>query len=324
MNDITSLLNSESANPPPSGVDLSKVMSQGRRRRRRRAVFLSAGASLTAVAVVGGVLVASSLVNPGSSLPAAPGSASGPGTVPAPAADPVALLGVWAVTGVGPSSEAKLRLNSREIRVVQDCGELMGEWRANAVGQFVADIHASTDSCGIAAPSWLADAVGFRVEGGDVALLNAAGAVLARLTQRPSSEVPEVVVEGPDAVAMFRRWANPEPLPGRFTPATPETLVGRWLTMSGRGDRPAEPTLRFHPDGRWEGSDGCNGLGGRWIAGPDGLVMATGGPSTLIGCDNDNTPALIQEARRAGFDGEQLVLFGPDGTELARFRPGPR
>jgi hypothetical protein len=323
MNDITSLLNAESANPPPSGVDLGRVLRQGRRRRRRRAVVISAGASLTAVAVVGGVILAATFVAPDPESPAAQGTDVPPPPSNYHAADPLALLGVWAVTETGQPGEPKLRLNTRELRVVQDCGDLMGEWRANAAGQIIADVNASTDGCEVGAPAWLAAAAGFRVSG-DAVLLDANGKTLARLTPLPDSAVPDILVEGPEAVDAFRGWANPAPLPAGITPATGQSLVGLWLTPSGQGGRPAAPSLRFKPDGRWEGSDGCNGLGGRWSAGPDGLVMATGGPSTLIGCDNDNTPALIQEARRAGFDGGQLVLFNAGGIELARFRPGPR
>ena len=51
--------------------------------------------------------------------------------------------------------------------------------------------------------------------------------------------------------------------------------------------------------------------------------MATGGVSTLIACGGDITPALFQSARRAGFDGEILVLFDGTGKELGRLRRPP-
>jgi heat shock protein HslJ len=78
---------------------------------------------------------------------------------------------------------------------------------------------------------------------------------------------------------------------------------------------PAGATL--HDDGTYSASDGCNGTTGRWEADADGLV-ATGGSSTLIGCDNVDVAHWLSTATTAGFDGATLVLVDKDGHELGR------
>jgi heat shock protein HslJ len=325
MNEITSLMNAESANPPASGVDLELVMSRGRRRRRRRAVAVSAGASLTAMTVVATLLVAGNLFRGGpSSRPGPPGTGS--------STDPVALLGVWAVSGTDEPGEVRLRLGAREFHAVLACGGLLGSWKANGAGQFLATVDATEGECDVAygkepgaMPGWLGGAAGFRVDAAEAVLLDRQGKVLARLSPRPESDVPTVVPDDPEAVAAFRAAsADPAPLPGGLTPATPQSLAGLWLPVDPGPERPRRPSLQIKADGTWEGSDGCNGMAGRWVGGPDGLVLATVGPMTLMACDNDPTPGMFAEAARAGFDGEALVLVSAAGTEMARFRPAPR
>jgi hypothetical protein len=66
--------------------------------------------------------------------------------------------------------------------------------------------------------------------------------------------------------------------------------------------------MQIVPDGSWNGSDGCNGKGGRWIAGPP----ARGWPSraqTLIGCDGADVGGWLSGASRAGTAGAELVLL---------------
>jgi heat shock protein HslJ len=326
MNDITALMHAESANPPASGVDLAQVMSRGRRRRRRRAVATAAGASLTATAVVATLLVAANVFRGGPSSPP-PGSAPGATSD----TDPVALLRLWTVSGIG-ERDAKLRLGAREFHAVLPCGGFFGAWKANAAGQFLADLAATEGGCDTVygsesghLPRWLGGATSFRFEGDEAVLLDANGAVLARLSPHPESDVAPLGPDDPAAIAEFRAASvNPAPLPDGLTPATSPSLVGRWLPLDPKPGQPQPAALEIKADGTWEGSDGCNGMGGRWVGGRDALVIATIGPSTLIGCDNDMTPSMFAAASRAGFDGDELVLVDATGAELARLRPAPR
>jgi heat shock protein HslJ len=326
MNEITSLMHAESANPPASGVDLEVVMSRGRRRRRRRAVAVSAGASLTAMAVVATLLVAGNLFRGGSSARPAPDPGAPSDT------DPVALLGLWAVSGTDERGEVRLRLGAREFHAVLPCGGLFGEWKVNAAGQILMALAGTEGGCDQAypessgyLPGWLGGATSFRFEGGDAVLVDANGTVLARLSPREESDVAPVGPDDPAAIAAFRAASvDPAPLPGGLTPATSASLVGQWLPLVPKPGNPRPASLQINADGTWEGSDGCNGLGGRWAGGFAGLVMATAGIMTQIGCDNDLTPGMFAGATRAGLDGDVLVLVDGAGTEMARFRPAPR
>jgi hypothetical protein len=321
MNDIDALMEAESSNPPASGVDLDRVLRKGRRRRRRRAFAGYAGATLTAVAVVAIALVAGNVLAPATTRQQA-------GVPPGSETDPEALLGVWAVAGSGERGDVRLRFDAGGLRLVIECGSLLGQWAGNTLGQFVAGIHGSTDGCdpsrSTSTPAWLADAASFRVDTDAAVLMDGRGGILVRLSPRPQSEVSALLDDGPEALTRFRVMASPAPLPPGLTPATAESLVGLWLTTDDAITRPRTPSLRVERDSSWEATDGCNFSRGRWIAGPGGLVMATAGRSTLVACSNDPIPERFPSARRVGFDGELLVLVGPDGTEIGRLRPAPR
>ena len=64
------------------------------------------------------------------------------------------------------------------------------------------------------------------------------------------------------------------------------------------------------------------GNAGRWVGGPEGLLLATTGPSTLMYCPGAPVGAWMSNTGRAGLDGEILVLVDNQGKELGRLRPG--
>jgi META domain len=111
--------------------------------------------------------------------------------------------------------------------------------------------------------------------------------------------------------------ADPAPVPASLTPATRETLLGTWLPADGSGRRaPHPPSITLTADSRYTGGDGCNGSQGRWGAGAAGLIIATSGLSTLIGCDDMvQVPSWLAGAARAAFDGPVLVLLDRTGHE---------
>ncbi|MFC6020815.1 hypothetical protein ACFP2T_32180 [Plantactinospora solaniradicis] len=78
--------------------------------------------------------------------------------------------------------------------------------------------------------------------------------------------------------------------------------------------------MELGADGGWSGSDGCNRQSGRWVAGRAGALLATMGPSTLIGCVNVAVGSRLGNAWRAGLDGDVLVLLDPVGGETGRLR----
>ncbi|WP_328471643.1 META domain-containing protein [Actinoplanes sp. NBC_00393] len=216
---------------------------------------------------------------------------------------------------------------------------LMGQWYANTDGQFVADLNAFSshpDEKGCASvkepadtaevvPEWLARAAAFRAEGGERLLLDRDGGTVARLQPgaKPvkrstmASEVTGVPVVTDETRAELNAVAAP--LPANLTAATSATLLGKWKPdPMPQGTQEPGPFAEFLADGKWTGSDGCNGQGGRWLSGPNGSLLATQGPMTLIGCAGAPIGQWMTEARRAGFDGQTLVLLDGAGKEVGR------
>jgi heat shock protein HslJ len=247
--------------------------------------------------------------------------------------EPTRLIGSWTASGTGIEKGTVLRLADDGLTVFSGCQVLFGEWTADPSGLFLADVNgvSSAGGPGCAAsdrpelPAWLARASGFRTEGSVPVLQDDAGAEVARLRPGarptagpdldPSQVVPPTVTD-----EARRRLAPPAALPATLTPPARESLAGRWVPAAGPagGPRPAHVVLAA--DGTWQGSDGCNGTGGRWATGPGGVLLATGGVSTLIGCDNVPVGTWLVSARRVGLDGEVLVLLDAAGTETGRLR----
>jgi hypothetical protein len=111
--------------------------------------------------------------------------------------------------------------------------------------------------------------------------------------------------------------SDPVPLAPRWQPAGRTDVLGRWRPLGPRAGNP-RAYVAFDDRGRWTGSDGCNGAGGRYAVGPAGALLTTSGASTLIGCDNSPVPAWVASARRVALDGAALVLFTGDGRVLGR------
>jgi hypothetical protein len=248
---------------------------------------------------------------------AAPGSAD---------ADPVTLIGSWTVEEAAQEEPgAILRIAPRDLSLRRGCGALAGAWRADAAGLFVADLRRGS-GCPVLeepTPRWLRDATSFRTAGDDRLLFDRQGDVVARLLPGggadtlPSEAEPPVVTE-----KVRRAFPATAPLPAGLTaPPTPEALVGRWVPALDSAGSPEPVYIELLADGAWRGSDGCNAQGGRWISGGGGSLLATAGVSTLVACDNVPVAQWLNQAWRAGLDGEILVLLDAEGTEIGRVKP---
>ncbi|MCW3814081.1 META domain-containing protein [Micromonospora sp. DR5-3] len=241
----------------------------------------------------------------------------------------MALLGNWTLAGVAEEPRGILRLAPDQIQLFGRCGILVGSWRADAGGFFVAGMFGSTgaeggrgcDSAPGQNPQWLNRVTSYQLEGETPLLLDADGAVVARLlpgatpTPGPYLAASEV---GPPEITdeVRRRFAPAAALPATLTPATRDRLVGKWVPVSG----PRRAYVEFKADGEWRGSDGCNGQAGRWVVDPAGAFLATTGPSTLIGCDGVPVGAWLSSSWRAGLDGKTLVLLDAQAKEAGRLR----
>ena len=247
---------------------------------------------------------------------AATGSATP--TAGASSADATQLVGLWKVSGERVEPDTILRLGE-ELMLWRPCGMTFGGWRVGD-GIVVTSVFggaSSEERCSPTAPGappelrpdWLRAATGFRAEGKARVLLDADGRDVARLTptdSAPSSGHYDADVTEPPAfpdedVAALR--STPAPPPAGLVGAGREALVGTW-----RPDPGSKASLTLRADGSYAASDGCNGMHGNWAVGADGLIVATSGGSTEMGCDNVEVPEWFLSAGRAGLDGVTLVL----------------
>lgn len=104
----------------------------------------------------------------------------------------------------------------------------------------------------------------------------------------------------------------------------PAELIATWRPTFIQGvtvldsTRPKAATITFGKDGKWHGSDGCNGIGGSYDADP-GKLSVDSGPSTAIGCDNvPNAEALTNSAHFRVADAV-LTLYDDNWNRVATY-----
>jgi hypothetical protein len=297
------------------------------------AQLIRRSSNLVAVAIatvlVGGCASSSQIASsPPTSAAIAPAS-----FVPSPA-DPLPLVGSWLLDAPGVAAGTVLRLGD-DLSLWSSCGYLMGSWVADPAGLFVGQLDGGDGACTKdvsslgPTPAWLAKVVAFRLDGTGAALLDSSGAVAATLRPgghpTPGPNLLPSLADPPTVSDQLRaRLAPAAALPAGLVAARPSQLVGYWVSA-------ASPNLRgdadLASDGSWQGTDGANGDAGRWSAAPDGELVVSAGPSTLIGCmpgqcaDVDN---WFIQASRAAFDGSTLVLLDATGKETGRAVRGVR
>ena len=246
--------------------------------------------------------------------------------------NPLQLVGVWHVTDTGERQAPVASLGNLGLLLWQSCGWVSGSWNANQQGLFVGNLTGGDRACMFATdlnPKWLATATAYKAAGRDELILGPTGGVLARLVP---TIVPRVLRKGmlpaythPVITSQLRKvllQVN-RPLPSGLVPATGKQLVGQWVPASLRvGHWHQTPYLTFTPNGNWSGSDGCNGLGGRWSMGSGGSLVVVESPSTLIGCNNVNVEWWLFRAARAAFRGPTLLFVDASGSVTSRLRRG--
>ena len=294
------------------------------------------GFALVAAVALAGALTACGTVA-GTGTPS--GSASGSATISSsPAAsprveDPTALIGSWLVTDATGAEPGTVLRIGEDLSLWRRCGYLMGNWRASAQGLFTGHLDGGEGSCfdkgqRDPTPAWLARVTRFATDGDGAALLASDGSVVARLSPggkpTPGPHILSSLADPPVLTArLAQALAAPAPLPSTYTPATRAQLLGSWITV---GPRPSgsiqrmDPGIAFADDGSYRATDGCNGTVGRWTADDAGAFLATGGFSTLIGCDTVDVPQFAQLATWAAIDDGVLVLIDRTGHETGRLR----
>jgi hypothetical protein len=244
-------------------------------------------------------------------------------------------MGNWFVTGDGVEPGLMATVDAGEFRVWQQCGAAFAGWRGSTSGLFAADVSSWSGTC----PDkpdlpWLDTATGWLPDGSGIALIGGDGSTLARLapgaTPTADKNTLGSLADPPVVTDEIRALLNASPSMGAgiSSSATRASLVGSWIAVLP-SPRPSSnltyrepPGVTIKSDGTWSGSDGCNGSGGRWNADEEGRVIASSGPTTLVGCGNIDAPGWFAGASLAGFDGDVLVTFDHDGKELGRFTRG--
>ena len=234
-----------------------------------------------------------------------------------PYPDPVGLVNLWHVEGVG-ADDVWLRLADRELTVWAECGIAGGAWRA-ATALFVADVQQGYGSAGCmsdpaAELDWLYAATSF--EAGETPetwnLLDTDGDVVATLRVDGAPPASEDLSDDyllPPVVTQATRDSFGS---GSYLVAQSDfrnQIEGRWTASTA--------FVEFSADGSWTGSDGCNAATGRWVR-DDTHFLATSGASTLMGCDSVAVPTWVATAAFATIsgDGDMLEFVGPDGAHL--------
>lgn len=138
--------------------------------------------------VVVGVVVTLAVVQ--RSRPQTPETPATPGpsvSVTQPPTDPVALVGLWEVRDAAEEeSGAVLRLavagHTGELSLFRRCGAIGGAWDAGHHGEILVDRSGWSGAGGADPwPEWLQSATAYRPRGTGHLLLDATGAVVARL-----------------------------------------------------------------------------------------------------------------------------------------------
>ncbi|WP_028279322.1 META domain-containing protein [Arthrobacter sp. H5] len=264
---------------------------------------------------------------PGASTPGASPTDGSSRSMEGPAA--VGLVNLWRVSGVdGERADTWLRFDVHEFQLWRDCGMIQGRWQATDTA-FLASTEGASGDCvtGPTLPTveWLESVTGYREAGQGWELTDARDAVVAELTvdgaPEPISTAADFYAEPPEVTAEGRKeFEPPVPLPAGLVPVTAAELVGRWIPVGGGIS--TDPHAAFHSDTTWTGSDGCNGAQGRWVVDAEGVLLTTVGASTAIARDEVAVPSMVGQSQRAALDGQHLVLFDADGSEVGRLQPG--
>jgi hypothetical protein len=162
------------------------------------------------------------------------------------------------------------------------------------------------------------------VDRGVVELLTLEGELVQRLTPAEDLSAWGDSLGPADLAGDAYDPGDAPPMPqGTLVPELAELVDTRWVpaAMPRTAFSRQTPFVTFSGDGRWEGADGCIGVGGSWSMNPaDGDWLAISSPSSDIGCDNVEVASMVGAARSVGIDPEgQLVFFDEQGGMTGEF-----
>jgi hypothetical protein len=238
------------------------------------------------------------------------------------------LNGLWRVTGAaGEGPTTWLRLDGEDLIVWDRCAVWFGDWRGSD-GLFVSTIDGYTNpTCDLSTgpeaahlgPGWLSSVAGFaRAGAGGWQLTDAGGATVAHLAvdgHPPTSGKYSADLTQAPALSDAEKaaFAEPRPLPAGVLPVA--RLTGKWIPLVPVAN---DSYASFHSGGAFSGTDGCNGTNGRWISGPDGLLLVATGLNGLVGCAGSPLVYWATGASRVGMVGSRLTFFDASGRVLGQ------
>ena len=243
---------------------------------------------------------------------------------------PEAIVGSWKVSAEGEEAGTVLRIGEN-LTLWRMCGTLQGAWSANRMGGFVGYLGGGSQSCFtkhiVIDPAWLTAAVAIRAINGGLELVNKSGNVTASLqpgaSPTPGTDIIDSAAAPPmvtDTILKAFAASQPHGLPKGWSPASASELVANWVPLKNSLKARVTPSLRFASDGSINGSDGCNGVGGRWSTTGAGYFLSVRGPSTLIGCDGVAIDSFFANASTVGIAGDRLQFFTSQGKALGVLR----
>ena len=104
----------------------------------------------------------------------------------------------------------------------------------------------------------------------------------------------------------------------------PSHLTGTWRPTFIKdfakldSSRPDPAIVTFGGDGKWRGSDGCNGLSGTYRADP-GEISVKSGPTTALWCENVPHIEVLRKAAYFRVSGTVLTLYDANWNRLAAY-----
>ncbi len=94
--------------------------------------------------------------------------------------------------------------------------------------------------------------------------------------------------------------------------ATADVPLGTWKAQDE-----SHVYLTLEEDGTSTGYDGCNTVGGTWMAEQDGVMIVLSNVTEVLCPDNDT---WLLDARAVTRDGDELIVLDESGTTIGRLR----
>ncbi|GAA2232377.1 hypothetical protein GCM10010401_00130 [Rarobacter faecitabidus] len=265
-----------------------------------------------------------------------PTTPSSPGEAPA-SFDLESAIGNWTVADSGTDADGAILQIGWSLALSRQCGYSLVSYIIKPNGDFVASDGGYTQDCGPG--SFIPERGKFRFVGDRLEIVDESSATIAELTRGgephvtgdTSPELAQEPVYSAELAAAVQLLAPANlSLPDDARVATAADLSAhRWYPENPAPEDPGGSWIDLRADGRYETSDGCNGMVGLWLVDDStGAFRATGGGKNEVGCPGVETDADLMSAHAMAVtgDGSALLFFDEAGQQAARYvgHPNPK